>query len=220
MPIKDIKGKRFGRLLVKELSHIDKHKKAHWVCICDCGEETVVLASNLRTGRTTSCGCYRKEIEKIASVTHGLSRTDGKVNRLYSIWLDMKKRCNNKKNKEFKNYGARGIKVCEEWIDDYPAFHEWAIQNGYNENLTLDRIDVDGDYSPDNCKWSTLAEQAKNKRISPRNTTGVSGVTYKKSIKKYTVRIGVNGRRIYIGDYKTLEEAKEARKLAEKKYWG
>lgn len=220
MAIKDINGQRFGRLKVLEFSHLDRFNKAQWRCLCDCGNETIVASAALRRGNTKSCGCYRKEIEKIASVTHGMTKENGKVSVLYSRWLDMKKRCNNEKNKEYKNYGARGIKVCREWEYDYPSFHKWAVENGFDETLTLDRKDVNKGYSPGNCRWVTITEQAKNKRVNPKNKTGVSGVVFKSERQKYNVRIGVNGKRIYVGDYDTIEEAVEARRLAEVRYWG
>ena len=216
----DLTGKVYGRLVVVEEAGRNSKGKILWKCKCNCGNETIVIGENLKSGATQSCGCYRKEIEVVASVTHGLSHSNGKINRLYSIWIDMKKRCNNTKNKEYKNYGGRGIKVCQEWASEYMAFHEWAINNGYSKELTLDRIDVNKDYGPENCKWSTWLEQGRNKRLSPKNTTGVSGVTWKKDRNLYTVRIGVGGKRVFVGEYKTLDDAVKARREAELKYWG
>jgi hypothetical protein len=216
----DMTGNKYGRLIVVGYSGTNNKGKALWECLCDCGNTNIVIGENLRQGVTTSCGCYRKEVEKIASVTHGLTKTNNKVNRLYSIWLDMKKRCHNPQNKEYKNYGGRGITVYGEWATDYVAFHKWAINNGYTDKLTLDRIDVNKGYSPENCKWSTWVEQGRNKRLSPKNTSGVSGVAYKKQRGLYVARIGVNGKRIFIGEYKSFNEAVNARKEAELKYWG
>ena len=216
----DLTGNTYGRLKVVELAGKNSKGKLLWRCECKCGNEAVIIGENLKTRVTTSCGCYRKEVEVVAGVTHGLSRKNGKTDRVYSIWLDMKKRCSNPKNKEYKNYGGRGIRVCNDWASDYVKFYEWAMINGYSDKLTLDRIDVDKNYGPDNCKWSTWIEQGRNKRLSPKNTSGVSGVTYKKQRALFIVRIGVAGKRIFIGEYKTLDEATKARKEAELKYWG
>lgn len=216
----DLTGNLYGRLTVIGYDSTNRTGKALWRCECNCGNTTVVIGDNLKTGATTSCGCYRKEVEVIASVTHGLTSSNGKKNRLYSIWSDMRKRCNNKNNKEFHNYGGRGIKVSDEWERNYLKFHEWAIDNGYSDDLTLDRIEVNGNYESTNCKWSTWSEQGQNKRLSPRNTSGISGVTFNKKRGLYTVRIGTGGKRIYVGDYPTIEEARNARIEAEKCYWG
>lgn len=217
---KELSGEKFGRLFVVKYDSTNAKGKALWECLCDCGNTKVVIGENLRAGFTTSCGCYKREVEVKASVTHGLSHVDGKKSRLYSIWGDMKRRCNNIKNKEYKNYGGRGITVCDEWEHDYLKFHEWAIANGYDGSLTLDRINVNGNYEPSNCKWSTWSQQGQNKRMSTKNTSGVSGVTFNKSRGIYIVRIGVNGKRIFVGEYKSFEEAKDARIEAENRYWG
>lgn len=211
----DISGQVFGRLRVIRYYGTNKNGKALWECLCDCGKTTICIGENLKNGVTRSCGCLRKEIETTVNVTHGMSRI-----RPYKIWVDMKKRCNNPKNKEYPNYGGRGIKVCVEWENDFPTFYKWAISNGYDDSLTIDRKDVNGNYCPENCRWSTLIEQGRNKRLSPKNTTGVSGVTYKKQDKAYVARITVDGKRVYLGEYKTLDEAIKARKEAESKFWG
>ena len=153
----DLAKQRFGRLYVLNKSKEDIQRKSSfimWHCLCDCGNEVDVRSQDLRNGKTKSCGCLHKDIVS----THGLSRK-----RLYHIWIDMRSRCNNKKLKCYHNYGGRGIKVCEEW-EDYQNFHNWAINNGYNDKLTIDRINVDGNYEPNNCRWSTKIEQENNKR--------------------------------------------------------
>jgi hypothetical protein len=160
----DLTGKRFGRLIVKERALTDR-KRTTWVCQCDCGKQKTVRASDLRSGHTQSCGCLHKEIvatssfvHRVDTTSHGKSRT-----RIYGIWSGIKTRCYNKHWKNHKNYGGRGISVCEEWRNNFQAFYDWAMSNGYSDELTIDRIDVDGNYEPSNCRWITLAEQQKNR---------------------------------------------------------
>ena len=211
---KELTGKTFGRLTVLQYHSTNKYGKALWLCQCECGQRKIVIGENLNAGRTQSCGCYNRERSIEANTIHGMTGT-----RLYECWLGMKKRCDDVNNKEYPNYGGRGIAYCKEWAEFEP-FKNWALNNGYSDKLTLDRIDVDKEYSPSNCRWSTWGEQAKNKRVSPKNKFGVSGVHYDKRRNTYIVRIGVNGIRKYIGNYDTLQEAKKARYDAERKYWG
>ena len=149
----DLTGQRFGQLLVIERAE-DKttgsKPKTMWRCLFDCGKETVVWGSSLTQGTTVSCGCKKRK--------HGFANKE----RLYETWQNMKRRCNNPRNKRYKQYGARGIKVCAEWEHDYVAFRNWAMSNGYADDLTIDRIDVDKGYSPDNCRWVGAKIQANN----------------------------------------------------------
>ena len=150
-------------------------KMTMWKCRCECGNEFVTSGVYLRNGHTKSCGCYIAEKLRESRVTHNKTGC-----RLYHIWQSMKSRCYNQNNKRYKTYGARGIKVCDEWRNSYDAFERWALQNGYNENAkrgeyTIERIDTNGDYSPLNCTWLTIQEQANNKTNNVNIT--VNGIT-------------------------------------------
>ena len=151
-------GKRFGRLVViKEFSNIGRWTA--WICKCDCSKEVVVKTHELQLGDTKSCGCLFRE-----TLYKSITKHNGKGTRLYDIWCHMKTRCLNVTCKDYKWYGAKGVKICKEWLSDFSAFREWAENNGYSENLTIDRIDPCGNYEPTNCRWITIQEQQRNKR--------------------------------------------------------
>ena len=153
---KDLTGKRFGRLVVLRPHTVS----TQWVCLCDCGNIAIVKRQNLVRGSTRSCGCYRNEQRILRSKTHGESRT-----KLYRAWVAMKARCSDINHQSYRNYGGRGITFCDEW-KEYGPFRDWARSNGYRSDLTLDRINNNGNYEPSNCRWTDVKTQSRNTRFN------------------------------------------------------
>lgn len=192
----DLTGKKFGRLTIlelvpKKIKH-DATRQAFWLCQCDCGNTHIAGSKSLRNGDTPSCGCITKE---------RLTKHGGYGTRLYNILDKMKYRCNNDKSKDYKHYGARGIKVCNEWQDatnGFINFYKWATNNGYRNNLSIDRINNDGDYEPNNCRWVDNATQSNNRRTNRlitykgvtktlaqwSNSTGISSATIRERLRR------------------------------------
>lgn len=206
---KDITGIRFGRLVAKRFLGKDKNQNAIWLCLCDCGSETTATTGALTCRHKQSCGCLVAERAREAgreSARHGK-----KGSGVYRSWEGMIHRCTNSNSKKYEIYGGRGITVCDRWRD-FVAFYE--DMGDRPDGKTLDRIDVNGNYEPGNCRWATATEQTRNRR--PVNSkTGVDGVYWKKQAQKYQARIFISKRRVSLGHYADFFEAVCARKSAE-----
>ncbi len=186
--IVDLTGQRFGRLLVLHMEEKRaKNGMKIYHCLCDCGKEHYVTTNNLLNGSTNSCGCYRKEYVADKNYVHGKSKT-----RLHGIWRGIKDRCLNQNNSRFNLYGGRGITICKEWKDDFQAFYDWSMKNGYADNLSIDRIDVNGNYEPSNCRWADDKTQANNKTTSVLLT--MNGETH--TISEWAGIVGIDRKTI------------------------
>lgn len=209
MPRKlDLKGKRVGILTVVEYVGSNKEGRALWLCECDCGNTCVLPSTTLSRTMKTHCGCQTKKLMSKAATKRiedrGMTAHGDSNSRLYRVFISMIDRCERKGHVQYANYGGRGIKVCEEWRHDYSAFREWALASGYDDGAahgkcTIDRIDPDGDYSPTNCRFTSMVEQNNNKRNNRLVT--IDGKT--QSVTQWCRELGLNSKtvnsRIHMG---------------------
>ena len=193
-------GKKFGRLLVlEETDKRSSNQTVIWKCKCDCGNIVYIDTSRLTSGNTKSCGCLSIESSKVPkTIKHGDCNVNSEFHRLYYIWKGMRSRCNNKKGQKYKDYGGRGISVCEEW-NEYINFKNWALSNGYRNNLTIDRINVDGNYEPSNCRWSDSITQMNNMRTNTHIEYNNETYTIAELARKYNLKQGTLIKRLNLG---------------------
>ena len=182
-----LEGEKFGKWCVIEQSRIDQRGEKIYLCQCDCGTIREVRSSHLRSGASSSCGCFANALTSERSKTHGMSNS-----RIFGIWSGMRTRCNNSNDYHYKWYGARGIKICSEWMDDFQVFYDWSMNNGYSDDMTIDRIDPNGNYEPTNCRWISRKEQMCNTRRNVLLTYG--GKTM--CAKEWSKVTGINDRTI------------------------
>lgn len=197
-------GKKFGKLTIMDIFSTDgTYAGTRFLCKCECGNMNVKYLSSLKRKSKSlkSCGC--------SYLTH--NKLSGKYKRLYRTFIHIKDRCYNPKNVKYKHYGFRGITVCDEWRYSFENFVNWSLANGYNDDLTLDRIDTNKGYSPDNCRWVDMHIQVTNRNKNRNNTSGYVGITWAKSRNKWQSSIVYNYKPIHLGRYETKKEALDAR---------
>lgn len=221
MKIIDLTGQKFGKLTVIGIAqkHPYKTKEKVWKCQCECGNTAFVRGYSLRSGITRSCGCLSIETITQRSYGNDYGKTHGlAASRIYKNYYAMRARCYNPKNQNYSRYGGKGIKICDEWLNSFEAFYQWAINNGYADNKTIDRINPDGDYTPENCRFADASIQGFNRHTQSNNKTGHKGVC-KSTNGKYRAYIKKNRKQIDLGRYETFDAAVQAREKAEKELY-
>jgi len=200
---KNLAGKPFGRLKAIEPHPVRSNAgRVRWICECSCGNETIVTSQNLITKHTKSCGCIQEK--------HNYASHEEK-HPLYEVWSGMKRRCYNPNKLSYKNYGGRGIIVCDEWRGSANTFINWALVNGWKEGLQIDRRDNDGNYCPENCRFVTPRKNILNQRLLiSTNSSGYRGVS-RTPDNTWASRININRKRIHLGTFKTKKDALDAR---------
>ena len=169
--VRDLTGQKFGLLTVIGLAETDT-RKTYWVCKCDCGNMKTVRSDSLLCGAIKSCGCIKRKQDEVNLTKNHRHKMSG--TRIYSEWQGMKGRCYNKGNARYADWGGRGIEVCEQWRNSFESFYTWAMANGYQDNLTIDRIDNNGNYCPENCRWVGQQEHCRHRRSNINLTIGHS----------------------------------------------
>lgn len=193
-------GKKFGRLQVVRYCGIGKTKYAQWECLCDCGNFKIISSNHLVNRNTQSCGCLARENARKRLLKHGGGRE-----KICTIWRDIINRCCNLRDRQYKDYGGRGIKICDEWLNDFNSFKKWALENGYKQEplkngknkWTIDRINNDGNYEPNNCRWVDIKTQSNNRRTNVRYK--ILGGEY--TIPQIAQIVGINQRVLYTRIY-------------------
>lgn len=209
----DLVGKVFGRLTVLGESGRSERGSVLWDCSCQCGNSCKVISSSLNSNLITSCGCLYKESRKTCNRKHGKSKS-----REYNAWAAAKQRCYYKKHDFYADYGGRGITMCEQWINSFETFYK--DMGDCPQGMSIERVDFNGNYCPENCKWDTASNQGYNTRISSNNKSGKSGVHWHKVTSKWAAQIGLENESIHLGVFENLEDAIAAREEAELKYYG
>lgn len=194
----DLTGRKFGLLtVIREGKTVNKNRA--WRCKCKCGKVKNILGSNLTGGRSKSCGCLQKENASKASKTHG-----GAGTRLYNLYKGMKQRCTNQNLPSYKYYGGKGITICEEWLSDFSKFKEWCLRNQYTDQRTIDRINPNGNYCPENCRWVSFEKQQNNKL----NSVFITINNEKKTAAEWAKENKINKQTLYSKIYRLLRDLK------------
>lgn len=201
--VHDLTGQKFGLLKVLGLEETNT-RKTYWKCLCECGNIKTVRSDSLQCGAIKSCGCIKKQQDRInltANHSHKMSGT-----RLYHIWQNMKSRCSNPNNQDYQRYGGRGIAVCKEWENSFSEFMKWANKNGYSETLSIDRIDYNGNYEPNNCRWATPKQQSNNRSSNHLVTIGKETMNISQWCEKYGIKLSVIKGKIRRNPKKPIED--------------
>jgi hypothetical protein len=208
----NLSGQKFGMLTAEKFS-CRKGSVSYWICVCECGQKHEVSITNLKSGDIKSCGCLRRLTAKKQKHKHGRRKTAE-----YTSWAGVKSRCFNQKEKAYPNYGGRGITVCERWRN---SFENFLADMGPrpSQKHSVDRIDVNGNYEPSNCRWATATQQARNRNVYKNSISGCTGVIFNPVVKKWQSQIKVNKKNIVLGYFDTLHNAIATRWVAEATYW-
>lgn len=220
----DILGQKFGRLTVVEFAGVrtqpSGHTRRQWKCVCDCGTENlVILQSSLRSGNSTSCGCFNKE-QAGKSASERFESLSKYMIKEYRAFSSAKTRCYNPNVESYADYGARGITVCDEWLGEDGFYKFFDALGPSPDKSFLDRIDPNGNYCPENCRWVTPSMSGFNKRKTSRNTSGRTGISWSKKMGKWKAYIRCITKEEHLGYFDNFDEAVKVREAAELKYFG